>query len=132
MRFVLASLATTLLLIVGTGLAWAGLTVAYVAVDPEAYRDSSESTYLIVGGMLLAAALILMVGAIAIMLQALEYHIPRWMPVAVFGVGLLPFATLMGGIAVALNLLLLALAGLLFYLGRRSAGHGRRQGTPVE
>jgi hypothetical protein len=124
MRFMLASLVATFALIAGGGLAWWGLSVAYIAVDPDAYRDSSDSTYFVVGGALLAAGLTCMLGAIACIAWALEYRIPRWVVLAVLGAGMLPFAMLMGGVAIAVNVVLLGLAGLLAYMGRQQDRKG--------
>ena len=130
---VLALLALSLA-VLGFGATWVGIDIAYRAIDPDAYRDSAKSTYLIMGSGFLLIGLTLVVAAAAVGLQAFGCRV-AW-PVTGFiaVLGLVPYPVLLGAPAILINLLLLGAAALVFASARwkDSVLHSDNKTTPVE
>lgn len=101
-------------MMLGAGFGWLGATVGYRAIDPEAYRDSPASTYLVFGGGCLAIAATLVVAGVGVLLQLLKHWAPRWPAALLLLFGLVPYAVFLGTPAVVVNVCLLVLAAVLF------------------
>lgn len=78
-------------MILGAGSLWLGLNIAF-----DRSRDSDPGTLYAIGGLFAIIGVILLCAAVAVMVQALDYVLPRWLAVAVGVLGLLPFPVLMG------------------------------------
>ena len=113
MRVVVLGTVATALMVLGAGFGWLGVSIAYTAIDPDAYRDSTPLTYLVFGGGFIAIAVTLLVAGVGVFLMLLEYHMPRWPGALVALFGLLPYPVFLGAPAFLINLVLLAVAAVL-------------------
>ena len=117
MRYVLA-IPVAVLFAIGVGFLWAGWELGYKAIDPDAYRDSRPSTYLLVGGMFAVLGLVILAGGVALIADLVGHVVPLRAAVVAFVFGLLPHSLLLGSGAIAINLVLLTVGGLLLLVRR--------------
>lgn len=117
-------------MILGAGSLWLGLNIAF-----DRSRDSDPGTLYAIGGLFAIIGVILLCAAVAVMVQALDYVLPRWLAVAVGVLGLLPFPVLMGPPSIVFNLLLLGVALMLLLArgaGLRGKHHDPGSAPPLE
>lgn len=96
------------LFVAGAGFLWLGLKIAF-----EPSRDTSTNVALAFGALFGLIVLVLLGAAVGLMIQTLEYVVPRWLAALPVLLGVVPYPALMGPGTIVLNLLLLATAALL-------------------